>query len=193
MNLHRFATIAASAAGLTALVIPQSNAAVTVLGNNSLAQSCYHAADVGGDPKTGIDTCTTALETQPLAVKDRAATLVNRGIMRAELADTHGALADYDQGITINPAQGEAYVDRGATLIALKRWSDALADISKGISLGAKRPYIAYYDRAIADEALGDIRAAYEDYKKAAELEPGFTLATEQLSRFHVVRKTDGT
>lgn len=191
MNLHKFSIFAASALTM-AFAIPQADAAVTILGNNSLAQSCYHAADVGGDPKGGIDMCTTALQTQPLSVKDRAATLVNRGIMRAEIGDSNNAMTDYDQGISLNPALGEAYVDRGATLIALKRWDDAVTDINKGLSLDAKRPYIAYYDRAIANEALGDIRGAYEDYKKASELQPGFTLATEQLSRFRVVKK-DGT
>ena len=75
----------------------------------------------------------------------------------------------------------------------LKRYKEALVDINKGIALGAKRPHIAYYDRAIADEALGDIRGAYEDYKKAVELEPDFALATEQLPRFKVVRKPTST
>jgi tetratricopeptide (TPR) repeat protein len=84
---------------------------------------------------------------------------------------------------------GEGYVDRGATYIALQRYQDALNDINKGLELGAKKPHIAYYDRAIAQEALGNIRAAYQDYKKAVEIEPDFALATEQLSRFKVVRK----
>jgi tetratricopeptide (TPR) repeat protein len=84
---------------------------------------------------------------------------------------------------------GEGYVDRGATYIAMQRYQDALDDINRGIEMGAKKPHIAYYDRAIADEALGNIRAAYMDYKKAVEIEPNFPLATEQLSRFKVVRK----
>ena len=166
-----------------------SDAAVTVLGNNSLAQSCYRYAEFGGSSAAGISTCTTALETQPLAFKDRAATLVNRGIIRARMDDSAGALADYDNGIHIDAQLAEAYVNRGATLIVMKRWDDALKDIDKGISLGARRMHIAYYDRAIVHEEMGDIRAAYEDYKKASELEPGFTLATQQLERFRVVRK----
>ncbi len=89
---------------------------------------------------------------------------------------------------------GEGYVDRGATLIVLKRYEDALADINKGIGIGAKRPEIAYYDRAIVDEALGDVRGAYLDYRKAVDIAPGFTLASEQLARFRVIHKqTNGT
>jgi tetratricopeptide (TPR) repeat protein len=190
MYLHKLAPIAAGAAALFAVSF-DANAAVTILGNNTLAQNCYLAAEVGGDAQFGIQTCSTALDTQPLTVKDRAATLVNRGILRAEIGDSAGALADYNHGIQINPELGEAYVDRGATLISMKKWSDAVTDINKGLALSAKRPYIAYYDRAIADEALGDVRSAYDDYKKAVELEPGFTLATEQLTRFRVIKKSD--
>jgi tetratricopeptide (TPR) repeat protein len=167
-------------------------AAVTVVGNGA-AHSCYQFAEFGGNTTDGIATCTFALDQTTLSVKDRAATFVNRGILRARKSDSASALADYDQGISLNPALGEAYVDRGAVMIVLKRYDDALTDLDKGISLGANRLQIAYYDRAIVDEALGNIRAAYEDYKKAAEIQPDFTLATEQLSRFRVVRKSDGT
>ncbi len=191
MNLHKLALITSSTIALG--MASQVQAAVTILGNNTLAQSCFLAAEVGGDPKVGIETCTTALTTQPLSVKDRAATLVNRGILRAQLGDSEGAMADYNHGIQINGALGEAYVDRGATLIAMKKWGDAIADIDKGLSLNTNRPYIAYYDRAIADEALGNVRAAYDDYKKAVQIEPGFTLATDQLSRFRVIKRSDGT
>ena len=86
-------------------------------------------------------------------------------------------------------AHGEGYIDRGATYLAMQRYQDALEDINKGIEMGSNKPHIAYYDRAIAHEALGNVRAAYQDYKKAVEIEPDFALASEQLSRFKVVRK----
>ena len=84
-----------------------------------------------------------ALEQTTLSVKDRAATFVNRGILRARKEDAEGALADYDQGITLNALLGEAYVDRGAVMIVLKHYDDALTDFDKGISLGANRLEIA--------------------------------------------------
>jgi tetratricopeptide (TPR) repeat protein len=168
-------------------------AAVTVLGNG-VAHSCFEFAEFGGNTKDGVSTCDFALEQTTLSVRDRAATFINRGILRARANDTQGALADYDQGLEMNATLGEGFVDRGAIMIVLRRYDDALADIDKGIALGANRPQIAYYDRGIADEALGNIRAAYEDYKKAAEIQPDFTLATDQLARFRVVRHaSDGT
>ncbi|HEX3664514.1 MAG TPA: hypothetical protein VHU23_04690 [Rhizomicrobium sp.] len=189
MNIRCLGFIAVFASWLCA---PGAWAAVTVLGNGA-AHGCFEFAEYGGNLTDGITTCDFALEQTTLTVKDRAATFVNRGILRGRREEPEGALADYDKGIALDPVLGEAYVDRGAVLIVLKRYDDALADLDKGISLGANRPQIAYYDRAIVDEALGNIRAAYQDYKKAAEIQPDFTLATEQLSRFRVVRKADGT
>ena len=76
--------------------------------------------------------------------------------------------------------------------LALHRYKEALGDLNKGIDMGAREPQIAYYDRAIVNEALGNIRDAYEDYKKAVEIQPDFTLAIHELERFRVVHKYPG-
>jgi tetratricopeptide (TPR) repeat protein len=180
--------------GLAAIAAPQAQAAVTVLGNG-VAQSCYEAAEFGGSAHDGIAECTLALDEGALTMSDRAATFINRGILKSRNDDPNGALDDYNRGLEIGPNLGEGYVDRGAVMILFQRYDEALKDISKGIGMGAKKPEIAYYDRAIVDEALGDVRGAYEDYKKAVELAPDFTLALDQLARFKVVvrKHTDGT
>jgi tetratricopeptide (TPR) repeat protein len=188
MKFRDFFAIAATAS-LAAL---PARAAITVLGD-SLAHNCFEAAEFGGNPKDGIETCSNALTGMPLTTTDRAATLINRGILKSRNSDDAGALDDYNHGLALDAQLGEGYVDRGATYIVLQRYNDALTDIDKGLSLGAKKPEIAYYDRAIADEALGDVRGAYEDYKKAVAIQPDFTLASEQLVRFKVIRKGNGT
>ncbi|MGN6515609.1 MAG: hypothetical protein ACTHLR_07180 [Rhizomicrobium sp.] len=129
-----------------------------------------------------------ALLESALSTRDRAATMINLGILRSQNSDPHGAFASYNQGLALDPSLGEGYVDRGATEIVLKDYQAAIADITKGLSLNANRPEIAYYDRAIANEAIGNIRDAYLDYKKAVEIRPDFELANEQLMRFKVVR-----
>jgi len=173
--------------------VPGANAAVTVLGN-TVANGCYQAAEFGGSPKDGIETCSYAIDKEPLSIRDRAATFINRGILRSRATDPNGALGDYNAGLALDASLAEGYIDRGATYIVLQKYDVALQDINKGIDMGARKPQIAYYDRAIVNEALGNIRGAYEDYKKAVELEPDFALASEQLTRFKVVRKrSDGT
>jgi len=169
-------------------VVAPARAAITVLGNG-LAADCFQAAEFGGEPKAGIATCADALENEPLSVHDRAATYINRGILRGRAEDTAGALADCNAGLELDATMGDGYIDRGTVYIVLQKYENALKDIDKGISVGVHRPQIAYYDRAIVNEALGNVRAAYLDYKKAVELEPDFKLASEQLSRFKVVRK----
>ena len=168
-----------------------ANAAITVLGNG-LAKSCYEAAEFGGEAHSGIITCTSALDDGTLSLRDRAATLINRGILRSRTDDAEGAIVDYDHGLKTDNTLAEGYVDRGAAYIALHRYQDALGDLNKGIDMGAREPQIAYYDRAIVNEALGNVRAAYEDYKKAVEIQPDFALAIDQLSRFRIIHKNLG-
>ncbi len=188
MKLRNLSMAFVGLAGIGLLAALPARAAVTVMGPG-LAQSCYKAAQFNLDPGDGIETCTSALNQQPLTLHDRASTYVNRGILRARVADTKGAGEDYDMAIRLMPDLAEAYIDRGANFITLKNYRKALADLDKGLALGAKQPEIAYYDRAVVHESLGDIRAAYEDYKKAVAIEPHFTLAIEQLQRFKVVRR----
>jgi tetratricopeptide (TPR) repeat protein len=191
MKIRHLAGI--SLATLIAMATIPSHAAVTVLGTG-LARSCFEYAEFGGNAREGIEDCTSAIDETALSPKDRAATLINRGILKSRSQDVAGALDDYDRGILLDGNLGEAYVDRGAAYIVMRRYEDALTDINKGIALGSNRLQIAYYDRAIVQEALGNIRGAYQDYKKAAEIQPDFTLALEQLARFRVVNKSaDGT
>ena len=87
------------------------------------------------------------------------------------------------------PSLGDGYVDRGAALIALKRYDEAIVDINKGIALGQTYEQIGYYNRGVAEFFLGQITESYHDYKKALEIAPDFTLASEQLKNFVVTRK----
>jgi len=185
---HRFFGVAFAAGCAALLASPLAHAAVTVLGNG-LAEDCYNAAEYGGDPANGVQTCSLALDQAALSIRDRAATYVNRGILKARTSDTQGALGDYDAGLALDPDLAEGYVDRGSTLLAMKRYDEALAAINQGIDKGTKRPYIAYYDRAIANEGLGNLVDAYKDCSKAVELKPDFTLAKDYLARFKVVRQ----
>ena len=181
------------ALGVASLLSQSAQGAVTVLGNG-LARTCYETAEFGGNPQDGIKACSDALEQMALPVRDRAATLVNRGILYSRIDEPMMAIGDYDKGIEMEPGLGEAYVDRGASLIVLSRFDEAVQDIDKGIQLGSNRLQIAYYDRGLAQEALGNVREAYLSYKKATEIEPDFTLASSQLARFRVVRHhNDGT
>lgn len=178
-----------AAAALLA-VASQSPAAVVVLGNN-LARNCYLSAEYPAHPATGLIDCNKALA-GPVAINDRAATLVNRGILRALLSDTSGAISDYDEAIALDATLADAYLDRSAAMITLKRFIDALHDANRALELNVRRKEIAYYNRAIANEALGNVQGAYDDFHAALQIEPKFAAAAEQLTRFRKVTASPG-
>lgn len=181
-NVSMLALVAVS------LSIAGAQGAETVIGGGS-AQSCYVGADKGLSPHEYIPICNEALS-GILTPSDRAATLVNRGILKLANMQPKAAFADFNAGLNIHGDMAEGYVDRGASLIMMKRYDEALADISKGIAMNAKRPQLAYYDRGLANEALGNIKAAYEDYKQAQLLDPEFEEPGNELKRFHVMVKS---
>jgi tetratricopeptide (TPR) repeat protein len=133
--------------------------------------------------------CDRALE-EPMVKPDRAATYVNRSVLKLRANDAKGALADCEMSIRISSQMGEAFVNRGAALISLGRPQEAIESLSHGIALGAHKLHYAYYDRAMAREDVGDVKGAYEDYKRALEISPGFQQAADQLKRFRLVPKS---
>ena len=86
------------------------------------------------------------------------------------------------------PDLGDGYVDRGAALIQLKRYDEAMTDINRGIGLGLSYEHVGYYNRGVAEFYLGRIKESYYDYKKALDIEPNFKPAAEELKHFTVTR-----
>jgi tetratricopeptide (TPR) repeat protein len=186
------ARAAMAAATLAVFSMPKpADAAVTVFGSG-YAELCYEGAENGGIAADYITYCTLALNTA-LSIHDRAASYINRGVLRLSLNETNAALTDFESGLAIGPDLSEGYVDRGAALIEKKQYAEAVTSINRGLELGARRPALAFYDRAIANEGLGDIPAAYKDYQQALVVQPDFSLASDELKRFKVVRKTTGS
>src|SRR5688572_16105122 len=159
--------------------------AVTIVIGGGLATECYATAEYG-DAFTAFDICTRALSNQALSVRDRAATYVNRSVIRLRVRDFSGAIADVDQSIQRWPQLSEPYVNRGAALINLDRPQEALVELDKAINMGLEKLHLAHYNRGLAKEKMNDARGAYADYRRALELDPTFTLANEQLQRFLV-------
>src|SRR5258707_970036 len=117
-----------SALCLAGLLMPlnQARAVVIVVGGGA-ATECYATAEYG-DPNKAFDICTRALSDQNLSVRDRAATYVNRSVVRLRVRDYAGALGDVDLCIARQPSLSEAYVNRGAALLNLDRAGDAVKD-----------------------------------------------------------------
>ena len=175
-------------AALASGVAGSAHAAITVLGGGS-AEACSQAAMTGEMDRKFEDLCTQALETEALNLRDRAGTLVNRGVFKLRRQEFNSAIRDFDAAIKQDPKLGEALVNRGAAKIGLKAPEAALVDINRALELGVSEPAKAHYNRALAYERIGDLKSAWLDYTKAAELDPEWDAPRKELARFTVSRK----
>lgn len=178
---------AALISGILAALAGPAAASVMVMGSG-LAPDCSKAAFAGRADRESILLCSRALAEEGLVRRDRAGTLVNRGVMLLRSRDYASARADFDRAIALEPTLGEAFVNRGVTLMGDKDYAGALAEIDRGLALGVDEPAKAYYNRALVQESLGDAPGAYHDYRKAQDLAPDWALPAKQLTRFTVSR-----
>jgi tetratricopeptide (TPR) repeat protein len=174
------------ALGATCVFAGAANAhSISVLGTNADAVACFRAADSDVRQPRAIDTCSKALRDGNLDQHDQMATLVNRGIVQFRLEAFDAALADFDAAMVLEPNQPDAMINRGITMLAAGQDVDAsLAYIDDGIERGPQRPWVGYYGRAVANELAGRDAAAYRDYRRAQDLQPGWALPRRALARF---------
>ena len=92
-----------------------------------------------------------------------------RGYAKFEFEDYQGAIADYSKAIAISPQDAIAYNNRCYALFLSKDYKKALPDCNKSISLDGNYPY-TFDSRAEVKKALGDLKGACTDWKKAQEL-----------------------
>jgi len=177
-----------AAIGVALMAGGAAHAAVTVIGGG-LAEACSRAALSGKADIHLESSCTEALEKETLTTRDRAGTLVNRGVLKMRRLNWAGATKDFDEAAHVRPDMGEAYVNRGAVLIGEHHYAESLADLNKGLQLGVEEPAKVYFNRALAYEGLDDAKSAYFDYQKAVELSPDWDAPKNELVRFHVERK----
>jgi len=147
------------------------------------------AASVGKllDPQA-LAACDQALELESLRLHDLVGTYINRGVILLSRAQYALAKQDFDRAVMLMPGIGETYTDRGAALIGLGRYAEGIADIDYGLTLSPSEPEKAYYNRALADEALDDMKSAYFDYLHANRLNPKWVEPRNQLARFTVAK-----
>jgi tetratricopeptide (TPR) repeat protein len=176
-------------AALIVSALPAS-AAVSILGGTSFGRDCYLAAELKREKKASLAACDQALETEALARRDRAATLVNRGIIYMQARDIETAIRDYRAAIALEPTLAEAHVNLGIALLHRGGQDQAAIEaLTRAIEMKPDRPEVALYTRAVAYEMLGNVREAYEDYSAAAALAPDWKEPAEQLKRFSVERR----
>jgi Tfp pilus assembly protein PilF len=170
--------------------LPGTSFAASMVIGSGFGRMCFEAADSERANAQTLGICDRALSEEALAPDDRVATFVNRGILKARLGDFPGATADYDRALKLDPTEAEAYLNKGT--LVLKTGQDAGTArtlFDSALAHGTRRPEIAHYGRAVAQEFSGDISAAYSDYRKAAELAPEWEQPKKELARFSFRKK----
>jgi tetratricopeptide (TPR) repeat protein len=164
-------------------------AAVEVFGTG-MAHICsdaaHHLPQGQAGQQRAIEACDFAISSEDLSPHDLTGSHINRGVLLVARGDYAAAKKDFDVAVSLMPALGEAYADRGAALLGLRRYADAIAEIDRGLALNTTEPEKAYFNRAVADEALDDIQNAYRDYLRASQLKPDWPQPRDELTRFTV-------
>ena len=175
--------------GLLTVFMASPAFASTVMVGTSDTRACYFATLNSATPaqlQPGLDTCTRAISANADDAYLHAALLVNRSDIRLRMADYSGAVADADASIALQPDLAAAYVNRGAGLIGLRRYREALPPLEKAISLNqGDKLQEAFFNRGLAREYLGDIQGAYRDYKKASGIRSEFRTRQGAIDSLH--------
>lgn len=170
-------------------VASPASASVVVLGNSN-ARLCYEAADSPMTPGArDIRTCDDALLREALSSYEEVATHVNRGILRLRRGMVDEAISDFDRAIALDPNQPESYLNKGAALLRRDNAAEAMSLFTIALERNTTRPAIAHYGRAIANENLGNLNAAYRDYTEASRIAPTWREPRTELARFRVISR----
>lgn len=180
---------AAAIVGLMAGAGAMAQESVTVLGP-SLYEECGTAAALA--QRTGhvglnaIQSCDGAIGRSWSTVGETAGAFVNRGTLHLVRGENDKAINDFTQAIKADPNLAAAYNDRGVALSATHHQADAIRDFTQALALHAENADQVTFNRALAYEDAGDLKHAYIDYRKAAELNPSWEQPARQLARFNV-------
>ncbi|HEX4761465.1 MAG TPA: tetratricopeptide repeat protein [Sphingomicrobium sp.] len=172
------------AAGVAVLMVPvaASGAALTLGG--PLSQLCYESALSRDSRNTSVESCSRSLQEESLTTPDRAATLVNRGILYMIRGSTSKAEADFDAALKVDDGTPDAWLNKGFLRLRTGNGRDALPLLEEGIKRQPRRAALAYFARGLAYEDMGNFSAAYSDLRRAQSLEPEWALPTRYLARY---------
>ncbi|PZO55931.1 MAG: hypothetical protein DCF16_00930 [Alphaproteobacteria bacterium] len=178
------ALVVAALVTITPALAQRDSRAVTIIGGDAYSARCIANVAAGDFGDITLDTCTRALRNPRLNDEGEMQLLITRGIVHLRRGNGEAAIADFDVVLEEDDEHAEARLNRAAALVQLGRHGPAIAEITQALSLGVAEPHKAYFNRAAAREALGDIRGAYEDYSTALEIQPDWGPASAELARF---------
>jgi tetratricopeptide (TPR) repeat protein len=99
--------------------------------------------------------------------------VMNRGNAYQAKDELDKALRDYDEAVTLDPANAGAYVNRASILSIRGESDDAIKDLDAALSLDPQQ-WQAYFNRSIEFRKQGRVKEAFADLDKVMDLNPQF-------------------
>ncbi len=165
----------------------EDNTSMDVLINDNNARSCYRAAGIAArihyTSSSELEKCTLALTRSALSPRDRAATLTNRGIIHMALNHFDAAIEDFNGALELKPEFGEIHVNIGNIYFINDDYHGAVEEYTFAIEKETTKAHVAYINRGMAYEKIGDVKNAENDYRVALELLPGASLPRVRLDQ----------
>ncbi len=158
-----------------------ANAAETIYGTQR-GQQCFQDTKFGNSPSAALTVCNEALKKEVMSRKDRARTLVNRGINLNALERFDAAEEDFEEALEIWEDLPEAYANRGNTSMLQKEYDAAREDYSRALENNVRDANKVHFNRALTYEAEKRYDEAYEDLKKSGSLDPTWRETQERLT-----------
>lgn len=122
-------------------------------------------------PDHVIAGCSAVISRGLVEKADLATAHKNRGNACDDKGDFARALEDYDEAVTINPLDADAFNSRGATYTALARYERAILDFDEAIKLNPTSP-LAFSNRCFARGVLDQLEQGLSDCIEALRLKP---------------------
>lgn len=136
-----------------------------------------------------LEVCNRAVSGYDGTSENVAESYNNRGVLLFSMGDYEASRLDFERAIRDQASMAQAHVNLGYTLSVLQRWDEAISALTRGIELGTAEQAKAHFSRAIANEESGMLREAYDDYRRAAELDAAWEAPRLELERFQVIRR----
>jgi tetratricopeptide (TPR) repeat protein len=160
---------------------------MNIITDSTYARDCFNAANVAArihyTTHEDVDNCTLALNFNDLSVQDRAATYTNRGIIHMALEEYEKAVSDYSSALSLEPEIAEIYVNIGNVYYMGKVYDKAIVEYTKAIDMRTSSIHVAYTNRGMSYESLGDLDNAEQDYLTALEILPDSTFLQDKLNQ----------
>lgn len=147
---------------------------------NEVAEALARCQDEDKAAELRARACTILITTKTIDDSIRAEALLNRGSVQLEAGDADAAIADFTDGIRLNPQYPALYSHRAEAYQEKGQLDLALADLTTVIGL-LPDDADSYADRGQLHTLLGNQAPAIADFTAALKLDPQNEQAREGL------------